>query len=566
MTDSVATEHAAAAELFARHRETVEQALVAISERGYWSPYPEHPKAYADSAAADGKAAFSALLGSPFPLEQPGADSLVGGERSPYGLELGITYRRSEPEALLTAMRGALPAWRDTGPKARAGVCLEILARLNARSHELANAVMHTTGQAYMMAFQAGGPHAQDRGLEAVAYAYAEMTRHADTADWEKPQGKRPPLRLRKRFRVVPRGVALVIGCNTFPTWNAYPGLFASLATGNPVLVKPSRRAILPLALTVAVARETLADAGVDPNVVCLAVDAGDERLAASLAVRPEVAIVDYTGSTEFGLWLEQNARQARVYAEKAGVNPVVIDSTDDYRGMLANLAFTLSLYSGQMCTTTQNLFVPRAGIETDEGHKGADKVAADLGAAFEGLLADEATAVAILGAIANAGVLERLEAASRLGRVVLASRSVEHPEFPEAVVRTPTLIAVDAVAEDVYGHEHFGPIGFLIETDSTEHSLERVRATVASGGALNFGVYSTDEAVLAAAEETALEARVALSCNLTEGVYVNQSAAFSDFHGTGGNPAANATFTDGDFVSGRFAVVQSRRHLDDVD
>ena len=28
-------------------------------------------------------------------------------------------------------------------------------------------------------AFQAGGPHAQDRGLEAIAYAYAEMTRHA---------------------------------------------------------------------------------------------------------------------------------------------------------------------------------------------------------------------------------------------------------------------------------------------------------------------------------------------------------------------------------------------------
>ena len=34
----------------------------------------------------------------------------------------------------------------------------------------------------------------------------------------------------------------LVIGCNTFPTWNGYPGLFASLATGNPVVVKPHPR------------------------------------------------------------------------------------------------------------------------------------------------------------------------------------------------------------------------------------------------------------------------------------------------------------------------------------
>ena len=69
-----------------------------------------------------------------------------------------------------------------------------------------------------------------------------------------------------KRFTVVPRGIALVIGCNTFPTWNGYPGLFASLATGNPVLVKPHPRAVLPLAITVAVAREVLTEAGLRPE------------------------------------------------------------------------------------------------------------------------------------------------------------------------------------------------------------------------------------------------------------------------------------------------------------
>jgi hypothetical protein len=61
---------------------------------------------------------------------------------------------------------------------------------------------------------------------------------------------------------------------------------------------------------------------------------------------------------------------------------------------------------------------------------------------------------------------------------------------------------------------------------------------------------------------EAALDVGVALSENLTEGVYVNQSAAFSDFHATGANAAANASLTDGNFVSGRFRVIQSRRHL----
>jgi hypothetical protein len=44
--------------------------------------------------------------------------------------------------------------------------------------------------------------------------------------------------------------------------------------------------------------------------------------------------------------------------------------------------------------------------------------------------------------------------------------------------------------------------------------------------------------------------------------VYVNQSAAFSDFHATGANPAANAALTDAAYVASRFRIVQSRRHL----
>jgi hypothetical protein len=49
---------------------------------------------------------------------------------------------------------------------------------------------------------------------------------------------------------------------------------------------------------------------------------------------------------------------------------------------------------------------------------------------------------------------------------------------------------------------------------------------------------------------------------NLTGGVFVNQSAAFSDFHATAANPAANASLTDGAFVSARFHVIQTRRPL----
>jgi hypothetical protein len=42
----------------------------------------------------------------------------------------------------------------------------------------------------------------------------------------------------------------------------------------------------------------------------------------------------------------------------------------------------------------------------------------------------------------------------------------------------------------------------------------------------------------------------------------VNQSASFSDYHATGGNPAANATYTSLAFVADRFVIVQRREHV----
>ncbi len=80
--------------------------------------------------------------------------------------------------------------------------------------------------------------------------------------------------------------------------------------------------------------------------------------------------------------------------------------------------------------------------------------------------------------------------------------------------------------------------------------------------GALTLSLYSTRPAVIEQAVKVAEEAGVALSINLTGGVFVNQSAAFSDYHGTGANPAANAALTDAAFVASRFRVVQHRRHL----
>ena len=129
--------------------------------------------------------------------------------------------------------------------------------------------------------------------------------------------------------------------------------------------------------------------------------------------------------------------------------------------------------------------------------------------------------------------------------------------------MRTPTVVKVDV------GRPRHLPAGVLrpglVPRHHRQHRPSRstcCASRCATTGAITAAVYSTDDKVLDAAEEAALDAGVALSENLTETVYVNQSAAFSDFHATGANPAANSALTDAAYVASRFRIVQSRRHL----
>jgi acyl-CoA reductase-like NAD-dependent aldehyde dehydrogenase len=159
---------------------------------------------------------------------------------------------------------------------------------------------------------------------------------------------------------------------------------------------------------------------------------------------------------------------------------------------------------------------------------------------------------------------LQRITQANsgKLGKVVLASNKLENPEFPQAQVHTPALLACDVSDEASYGHECFGPISFIVKTPDTHASIQRSQQLVNTQGALTVGVYSTRAEVIDAMTDASLNAKVALSINLTGGVFVNQSAAYSDFHGTGGNPAANASYTDAAYVANRFVVVQRRYHV----
>ena len=144
-------------------------------------------------------------------------------------------------------------------------------------------------------------------------------------------------------------------------------------------------------------------------------------------------------------------------------------------------------------------------------------------------------------------------------GKVWLKSRTFENPMFKKARVATPVVVEVDASKKDIFGKELFGPIALLIKTRDTHESLALAKEMAMEHGAISCGAYTTDDAVREKIADEMSLAATPVSFNLTGGIYMNQNAAFSDFHVTGGNPSGNASFTNPEYVTKRFTWVGHR-------
>jgi phenylacetic acid degradation protein paaN len=553
-------------DLYETHRGRLEAAVDAARTRAFYSPFIESPsrRHHPDGAHDAGRAAFEARLGRSFELDQPGTIGRTGHEVSPYTRQpLGIDYPAVDPDALLVAAHAAMPTWRDAGPRARVGVCMEVLERWHRNGFENAYATMHTAGQAFMLGFAGSGASSLDRGLEALTYAHRAMADIPATATFERRFGRGAPVVLDKRYRLMPVGVAIVISCGSYPAWNAYPAILANLATGNPVVLKPHPNGILPMAIAVEIGRRVLAEAGFDPNLLTLAADTWDAPITLDLLGHPATAIVDFTGGQRFGARLEREFAHLQVYTETAGCNSVVLESADDLDAALHAVAHSVCMFSSQMCTAAQNIFVPADGVRTPDGTVPFAAVGRRLVEAIDRLVAEPAHAAGLCGAVQSERTMADIaalgEAAADRGRILRASSPYAHPEFPDARTATPLLVEVDAAERALYGREHFGPMAFVIRAADRDHALARATEDARAHGAIASYAYTTDPAFESQVEDAYALAGASVGVNLLRQLPINFAAALSDFHVTGLNPAGNACLTDLAFVSRRFRVVQSK-------
>jgi acyl-CoA reductase-like NAD-dependent aldehyde dehydrogenase len=162
-----------------------------------------------------------------------------------------------------------------------------------------------------------------------------------------------------------------------------------------------------------------------------------------------------------------------------------------------------------------------------------------------------------VLGTIQNPATLARIDEARGLGRVLRDSSPLPGTDARTA---SPLLVAVGANDEAAYLEERFGPIAFVVATRDADDAVARAGRAASEQGSITAALYSTDQAEIDRAVPAYARGGVALSVNLTGGIYVNQSAAFSDYHVSGANPAGNACLTDAAFVASRFRVICVRR------
>lgn len=545
--------------LFEKHQAVLNTAIKALSERTYYTPYPENPKAYAEDADAKAKAWISATMNNDFKsLKQSGESSWYGEEVSPFlQVGIGVQYPIFTVETLIGNATNAQKTWSKTDVNTRAAILIEALERVSARFFDIAYATMHTTGQAFMMSFQASGPHANDRALEAIAMGYQELTRFPENVEWVKNFGKFD-LKVNKNFKPFAKGVGLVIGCSTFPVWNTVPGLFATLITGNACIVKPHPKAILPIAIVIEEIQSILADNGIDANTIQLAADSSQNPITKQLAEHPAVKMIDFTGSSQFGNYIESLPKLT--FTEKAGVNSLILDSVNDLQPVLANIAFSASLYSGQMCTAPQNIFISKDGVQTANGLVSYDDVVSGLSAAITGLVDNPKAGPGTLGAIQTEATLKRTkEVKNNGGKLILDTKGIKNEEFADARIATPVIIEVSKEQKNIFSEECFGPILFVVKTDGLENSLALCKQLAEEKGALTCGAYTTNEETKQTIANEMNEVFVPVTFNFSGAGFINSHAAFSDFHLTGGNAAGNASFTNTEFVSKRFVWVGNR-------
>lgn len=242
------------------------------------------------------------------------------------------------------AARAAFPAWSQSSVDERVAVIEKILAGMEARSAELAEAITNEMGAPKTLALRAqlGCGFAHFRTVLGILKEY-------------------PFEEVRGSTRIVREAAGV---CGFITPWN-WPinqitcKVAPAIAAGCTMVLKPSE--IAPI--DAYILSEIIAESGLPAGVYNM-VNGDGPIVGAAISAHPEIDVVSFTGSTRAGRLVARAAADGikRVTQELGGKSAnIILDDVDDFSSAVASGVMRCMGNSGQSCNAPTRMLVPRA-------------------------------------------------------------------------------------------------------------------------------------------------------------------------------------------------------------
>ena len=254
----------------------------------------------------------------------------------------------------------------------------------------------------------------------------------------------------------------------SMPSWMLIP----ALAAGNTVVFKPSEETPLCGQAYANVLNEVL-----PKDVLTVAHGADDQGKA---IVASDVDMIAFTGSRAVGKHIlrEASGTLTRVVLELGGKDPMIVLEDADLQGAAEFAASNSFRNAGQVCVSTERIFVLDSVAEEFEQALAGLASAMTVGSGIEG---------ADIGPMVNATqrdhVLGQIEAAVATGATVLAGGKGHRDNFV-----TPTVLSNVTEDMEIAQAETFGPVACVTRVTSIDEAVERANDTAFGLGAVVFG------------------------------------------------------------------------------
>ena len=357
---------------------------------------------------------------------------------------------REDVDRAVAAARAAFDDWSQTTPEQRAQYLERIVAGLEARTDEIAQAITSEMGSpcSLVKPTQIGNP----------LFTFKEAAELARTYQWETDHGKTHVIR-------EPIGVCALITPWNFPLNQIAGKVAPALAAGCTMVLKPSELAPLDAFILA----EIIDEAGLPPGVFNLIVGAGPE-VGEALAAHPEVDLVSITGSTRAGAAVATAAAPTikRVAQELGGKSANIILPDADFSRAVKGGVRLAMFNSGQACNGPTRMLIPRQHQQEIE-----DIVVKAVEGIVVGDPKDDKT---YMGPISNRAQYERVIAFIQRAIDEGARLLIGGPERPTGLDKgfyvKPTVFT--DVRNDMLTarEEAFGPVLALIPYESEDEAI----------------------------------------------------------------------------------------------